>query len=567
MLRPGAVRVTAVALAVAVLVLGCAPASTQPAGQSDLAPTAPTRPKVITVAIPSEPSGLSDKLFQAASDVDSFFEADLAYLDDTDTPHPLLAERLPTQENGGLVVNPDGTMRSVYTLKPDLRWDDGEPLTADDFVFAHEVYTDEDIPVSKRLPEALMSRVIARDPRTVEILWREPYVGGGKLNNRELPPMPRHVLGDLWAQDKTGMLASSFWFSPDYVGSGPYKLATWEKGIGITFAANPNFALGRPGADTVRLLFVADANTVAARMFAGDIDVFPTATAANALTMKERWDVDGAGAVYIVSLKTRKLYFQFRDGVAGHQRAILDLRVRQALMHAVDRTAMATAIEGALGQVADTAYPRGSPLYPRIDEAIARYPFDRGRAQALLRDAGWTAAADGLVHDPSGRTLDMEVRTIEEQDATIMADYWKQTGINSQPRFVTGVERRNDEFRANFPATQLQSGSSGYLTILCTTCAPSPANRWTGSQNRGTYSNPEYDRLYALSFTTLDPAARDNVLVQTERLITQDLAVGYIIHDTAPLVARSNVRGIKNATKELGNSLWNLWEWTVEEGR
>jgi len=302
-------------------------------------------------------------------------------------------------------------------------------------------------------------------------------------------------------------------------------------------------------------------------MFAGDIDVFPTATAANALTMKERWDVDGAGAVYIVSLKTRKLYFQFREGVAGHQRAILDLRVRQALMHAVDRTAMATAIEGALGQVSDTAYPRGSPLYPRIDEAIARYPFDRGRAQALLRDAGWTAAADGLVHDPSGRTLDMEVRTIEEQDATIMADYWKQAGINSQPRFITGVERRNDEFRANFPATQLQSASSGYLTILCTTCAPSPANRWTGPQNRGTYSNPEYDRLYALSFTTLDPAARDNVLVQTERLITQDLAVGYIIHDTAPLVARSNVKGIKNATKELGNSLWNLWEWTVEEGR
>jgi len=520
----------------------------------------------MTVAIPSEPSGLSDKLFQAASDVDAFFEANMAYLDGTDSPLPLLAERLPTQENGGLIVNPDGTMRSVYTLKPNLRWDDGQPLTAEDFVFAHEVYTDEEIPVSKRLPESLMSQVVARDPRTVEIIWREPYVGAGKLNNRELPPMPRHALADLWAQDKMGMLGSSFWFGPDYVGSGPYKVATWDKGLGITFAANQHFALGPPGVDTVRLLFVADSNTVAARMFAGDIDVYPTATAANALTMKERWDVDGGGAVYIVSLKTRKLYFQFR-AVHGYQRAIQDLRVRQALMHAVDRAAMASAIEGSLGQPSDTAYPRGSPLFPRIDEAIAKYPYDRARVGALLRDAGWTPGSDGLVRDTANRTLDMEVRTIEEQDATIIADYWKQVGVNSQPRFITGVERRNDEFRANFPATQLQSGSSGYLTILCTTCAPSPANRWTGSQNRGTYSNPEYDRLYALQFTTLDPARRDGLLVETERLITQDLAVGYVIHDTAPLVARSAVKGIKNAAKELGNSLWNVWEWTLEEGR
>jgi peptide/nickel transport system substrate-binding protein len=546
----------------------CAPASAPPAARSDGASpaAAPARPKVMTIAIPSEPSGLSDKLFQAASDQDTLFEADMAYLDDTDAPHPLLAERLPTQSDGSWVVNADGTMRTTYTLKPNLKWDNGQPLTADDFVFAHAVYTDTEIPVSKRLPEMLMSSVVARDDRTVEINWREPYVGAGGLSNRELPPMPRHVLGDLWAQDKAGMLNSTFWTSPDYVGSGPYKVTTWDKGIGITFSANPHFALGKPGADTVHLLFVADANTVAARMFAGDIDVFPTATAANALTMQERWKADNGGTVYVASLKTRKLYFQFRD-VPDHQKAVLDVRVRQALMHAIDRTAMATAIEGSLGQVSDTAYPRGSRLFPKIDQAIAKYPFNATRAQALLRDAGWVAGGDGLLRDGTGRTLDMEVRTIEEQDATIIADYWKQIGVSSQPRFVTGVERRNDEFRANFPATQLQSGSSGYLTILCTTCAPSPANRWTGSQNRGTYSTPEYDRLYAQQFAALDPVKRDDLLVDIERLITQDVAVGYVIHDTAPMVARNVVKGIRNATKELGNPLWNLWEWTVEDGR
>ncbi len=520
----------------------------------------------MTIAIPTEPSGLSDKLFQAASDVDVLFEASLAYLDDADAPRPLLAERLPSQADGSWVVNSDGTMRTVYTLKPDLKWHDGHPLTAEDFVFAYRIYTDAEIPIVRRLPESLMSSVLARNSRTVEILWREPYVGADRLNQRELVPQPQHLLGDLYAQDRAGFMNSPFWTSTDYVGSGPFRVAAWDKGIAISFAANPHFALGRPGVDGVRLVFVADANTVAARMLAGDIDVFPTATTTQALTLQERWQADRGGQIYVVSLKTRKVFFQFRD-VPNHQRAVLDLRVRQALVHAIDRAALASAVEGSLGKVADTAYPAGSRLYPLIERTIARYPFDATRAQTLLRDAGWTPGADGLLRDSAGRTLDVEIRTIEDQDATIIADYWKQAGINPITVFITGIQRRDDEYRAHFPATQLQSGSGGYLTNLYTASAPSAANRFRGSNNRGTYSNPEYDRLYALQLATLDPAARDEILVDLERIVTHDLAVGYLIHDSAPVVARSVVRGIRNATKELGNALWNVWEWTMEDAR
>jgi peptide/nickel transport system substrate-binding protein len=236
-------------------------------------------------------------------------------------------------------------------------------------------------------------------------------------------------------------------------------------------------------------------------------------------------------------------------------------------VHAIDRDAMAGAVEGGLGSAADTAWPPGSRLYPRIERAITKYPYDVTRAHALLRDAGWTLGAEGLLRDSSGRTLDMEVRTTEDQDATIVADYWKQAGVNSQPLFITGTNRRDDEYRANFPATQIQAGSSGYLTILLSSIAPGPTNGFRGSQNRGTYNNAEYDRLYNLQLTTLDPAVRDEQLIQLERHITQDLPVGFLAYDAAPVVARSAVKGIKNASKELGNPFYNIWEWTVEEGR
>jgi peptide/nickel transport system substrate-binding protein len=553
------------AMAVAACTPAPGPAAVRP---SDTGATTavPPRPKTLTLAIPSEPSGMSDKLFQAASDLDMLFQAGLMYLDEDDAPRPMLAARAPSQADGSWVVNADGTMRTRYTLKPDLKWQDGAPLTADDFVFAHAVYTDDEIPVSTRLPESLMTSVTAPDPLTVEITWRQPYVTAGSLHTRELSPMPRHLLAELFAQDRGAFMKSPFWTGPDYIGSGPYRLTDWDRGIGLTLEANPHFALGRPGVDTLRVLFIADANTVAARMLSSAVDVFPTATAQLALTLKERWQADNGGDVYITSLKARRLYFQFRD-VPDHQKAVLDLRVRRALMHAIDRAAVATAVEGSLGHAADTAYPPGSRLYPRIEQVIGKYPYDVSRAHALLRDAGWTAGADGQLRDSGGRTLDVEIRTTEEQDATIIADYWKQAGINPTPVFITGVRRRDDEYRATFPATQLQSGSSGYLTILQTSSAPTAANGFRGSQNRGMYSNPEYDRRYRDQLTTLDPPARDQLLIELEQIITQDVAVGFIMYDSAPLVARAPVKGIRNVAKELGNALWNVWEWTLEEGR
>ena len=378
--------------------------------------------------------------------------------------------------------------------------------------------------------------------------------------------MPRHVIGDLWDQDKNGFMNSTFWTSPEYVGTGPFRLTDWDKGISMTFVANPFFALGKPRIDTARVVFAADANAVGARLLAGDIDIFSTATTELALTLKDRWQADNGGDFYIISMKVRRLYFQFRE-VPSYQRAVLDLRVRQALMHAVDRPSLATAVQGRLGIPASTAYPPGSRLGARMDEAVAKYPYDATRGQALLRDAGWTAGPDGLVRDGSGQTLDVEVRTTEGQDATIIADYWRQVGVNGAPLLISGINRRDDEYRASFPATQLQGGSSGYLTDLYTLNAPSPANRFRGSQNRGTYSNPEYDRLYNLQLTTLDPARRDDILVELERHTTTNLAAGFMVYDAAPLVALSRVKGIKNANKELGNPFYNIWEWTAEDER
>src|SRR4030095_15762177 len=128
--------------------------------------------------------------------------------------------------------------------------------------------------------------------------------------------------------------------------------------------------------------------------------------------------------------------------------------------HAIDRAALAEAIEGSLGQVADTAYPPGSRLNPRMEQVIARYPFDTARAVALLRDAGWTPGPDGRLLDSGGRALDLEIRSNEAQDSSTISDFWKQVGVNPTPVLITGILRRDDEWRAHFPAPPIAGGGT-----------------------------------------------------------------------------------------------------------
>ncbi len=77
------------------------------------------------------------------------------------TPVPYLAEAVPQLNTDAWRVNPDGTMETRYRLKPNITWYDGQPLTADDFVFAEEVYTEPALAANTTPPGSLIGRVTA----------------------------------------------------------------------------------------------------------------------------------------------------------------------------------------------------------------------------------------------------------------------------------------------------------------------------------------------------------------------------------------------------------------------
>src|SRR5690349_24333696 len=89
---------------------------------------------------------------------------------------PLLAEAVPTLENGRWKLTPDGKMETSWTIKQNVRWHDGTPLTADDLVFATTIDQDKDMPVLRPLGYNWVESVRATDPRTVTVIWSAPYI-------------------------------------------------------------------------------------------------------------------------------------------------------------------------------------------------------------------------------------------------------------------------------------------------------------------------------------------------------------------------------------------------------
>src|SRR5262249_38139043 len=150
----------------------------------------PQRNATLVMIIRDEPGTLTPKLRVGTTltDAKRLFNAGLAINDELQTPHAYLAEALPQLNTDTWRVTSDGHMETTYTLRPNLTWHDGVPLTADDFVFAWQVYTNPgDLPLVTLTPQNQIEDVVALDERTVRIRWRQPYPDAGTLKE-DFPP-------------------------------------------------------------------------------------------------------------------------------------------------------------------------------------------------------------------------------------------------------------------------------------------------------------------------------------------------------------------------------------------
>ncbi len=562
-----------VALALFTVLTGCVggpaapsnPGAPGSAGTSDGAPSG-----VLRIAWPTEPEVLTAKL-GAGGGANEFywvFNSYLTYRDFSGAAHPMIARELPSQERGDWVVNPDGTMVTTYRLRENARWHDGAPLTAHDFVFAHEVYLDPDIPVRDRVPETLISRAEAQDNQTLVLYWREPYIQANMLGYQQLDPLPRHLLEDKFRTNKANFMFGEEWTS-GYVGTGPFKLERWVPGSELVGRANRDWVLGAPKAETVIIKIMPDATTMLSNLLAGEVDVInsPGVRATEAAIAKEQLGPRGEAYVKTWNSQIRFLAFQFREA-PGWQRAIADVRVRQAVMHATDRQGLADVLTHGLGTGADFFLTPSEPVFAEVDRVARKYPYDTNRALALLGEAGWRPTQPGgLAIDAAGRSLDLELWTTAggggEQEAAIITDSWRTAGINSSIFMIPAARQRDNELRAGFPSVSATARSlSADNFVFTSTQLPTPETRWQGA-NRGSFRDADVDRLQNIILTSFDEQERRRATIDLQQRMAELVGIGPLYYSTEVVVARSRVSGPVGEFGGQSGVSWNIFEWSV----
>jgi peptide/nickel transport system substrate-binding protein len=505
------------------------------------------------------------------------FNAGLVLQDGNNQPLPYLAEALPQLNTDSWKVFPDGRMETSYRLRPDLVWHDGAPLTADDFVFSWQVLSTPQYGQSGTEPINMIQEVVAPDPRTVLIRWKGAYAEAGVLEavvstgvptgGPSFAPLPRHVLGRTFEEQPQALPTNPFW-TVDFVGAGPFRLDRWETGAFIEAAAFDRHVLGRPKIDRVKLIWNSDSNAILANLLSGEALLVLDGGLGmpEAQVLKREWEARNAGTVQFNPKNWRYIAVQQRPEYAN-PKAQLDPRVRQALAHTIDKQAINDGLFDGLGLLTDSMMYPTVPYVDELNRAIAKYPLDARRAEALMLEAGYRRGAGGFYESPAEGHLQFQVKsTVSAQNSserTIMATEWKPSGFDVEDASLTQAESQNGENLATFRGMYVGAAPAGVQGIGLFTSAiiPSPDNRWVGG-NRGGFSNPDYDRFAGAVQSTLEPKDRVQVIISAARVITEQVGAISLYFVPWPVVFPAAVKGM-NLRAADADQTWNIYMWEL----
>jgi len=558
-------------LALGLALLGCGPSAVNPIQPGPAAPAPPAAPKTLTFAVPDEPGPLISTIGgssrRVAEDIANAVHQHLANYDDTGRVHPMLASELPSTERGTWTVRPDGTMQTTYPLRRDVTWHDGTPFTAKDVVFAWAVTRDPSAGMADRVVADLISGITTPDDFTLVIEWAKTYPFANAIVEEDLGPYPVHLLESLYQTDHERFRNANYW-TTQFVGLGPYRLAEWELGSHLTLQKYDRFHAGPAKIDTIVVRFLGDEATIVANLLAGTVDgVNPNGITFNeALLVKSEWEKAGTKPVGIVqTTHWRIMGTQFR---VPNPREITDVRIRRGLLHALDRKAMVDHQFRGLAPLSDTFVPQEDPKWDWVKDVVTRYEYDPARAQQLLAEGGWTRGSDGALADASGRRVSIPVWSSSrrtEDELALIGDYWKQVGADVQQIILTSAQNNDREYQANFPAFFTDQASIIFRNLMNKTYSgncPTAATRWIGG-NGGCYSNPAVDRAVDALTIATQQGDQQRLYRELVKLQTEELPILPLYFLVRMSLFRDGVTGVKGDTNPRTGLMWNVAEWDM----
>lgn len=428
----------------------------------------------------------------------------------------LIYDRLIERDNTTLLLKPkmaesytlsEDKLSITYTLRKDLKWHDGKPVTADDVVFSYKRIMDPKIDAAvARTYFSEFQEIQKLDPYTVRFISKRPYFRSF-FTSGSIPILPKHLF-------KKGEDFNNHAIGRNPMGNGPYKFVRWTTGQEIVLERNEDYWGPKPEIKKISFRFVPDPSTSFQMLKKGELDM------ANVRTIQWVRQTDSKK----FQEQFRKLkYFSLNYSYIGwnlRRPYFSDVRVRKAITHLINREAIQEKIYFGLTEMTTGPFFKGGLEY---NQALKPYSYDLKKAKALLKSAGWIDHDRDGVRDKDGVPFQFTLSVPASSAswnlfATLLKEDLHKMGIQ--------MEIRQSEWAAFIKSID-DRDFDACLLAWASPVESDPYQVWHSSQTeKGSnfigYKNGEVDKIIEEARGVFDPVERGKLYQKMHAILHRE---------------------------------------------
>jgi peptide/nickel transport system substrate-binding protein len=489
-----------------------------PTSQLSNATSAPSGPLSVVIGDFAEPNSLNPALSTESPRVSRQMFLGLVAPDaKTGSAVPDLAEKWDQ--------SPDG-LTYTFHIRPNVKWSDNQPFTADDVKFTFDLIRDPKNASPFKTTFDQIAAIDVLDPMTVRITLKAascPFLA----NVMTQGILPKHAL-----ENSADLTKDDFNTNPT-AATGPLMFKERQKGQYITLVANPNFWRGKISFDQWIFKVVPDSTALLLQLKTGEIDY--AIVQADAMAELQQ---AGLNLLTYVPTSNDALYFNLKRPI------FQDVRVRQALTHALDRQQIVQELLFGQGEVTNSPVPSVSWAY---NPDTPGYPYDLDTARQLLAQAGWAPGPDGILQK-DGKPFQFALETnagnkIREGVTIIAQAAYKKLGIDVQTNIM--------ELNAFNQKVRTQHDFDAIVSQPVKVADPDVSQAWTSGaypngQNWIGYSNPDVDQVLQQAATVpgCGQSERRDLYTRFQNTIAADAPVIQLYSRLTIVAANKRLQGL-----------------------
>ncbi|MET3598314.1 ABC transporter substrate-binding protein [Martelella mangrovi] len=417
-------------------------------------------------------------------------------------------------------ISDDGLIYTFH-LQKGVTWHDGVPFTAADVVFSCQVMLMELHPRARGNFERCET-ITALDDHTVEFVLKEPFSPFLKaFECGSAPICPKHIY------DGTDYANNPHNDRP--IGTGPFQFSEWVRGSHIHLVANPDYYVeGQPGLSEIYFRIVPDATSRSVAMETGEAQL-------SSWNDVEMFDVERLASLPHLT-KTTKGY-EFFSPLVWYEpnlrrEPLNDVRFRKAMMHLLDRSFIVDRIM--FGQARPARGPLSSTT-PFYEPDLPEYAVDVAQANTLLDEMG-------LEPDGSGVRVTIDFLVAPAGEMWIrLAEYFRQAlsaggiNVNLVSTDMAGWGQSVANWDYDITANLLFQNADPALGVARSYISSNIRKGVLFTNTEG-YDNPEVDRLFAEAAVAVDPARRQELYSDVQRILVDELPVLWMAEQRYPTI-------------------------------